>query len=151
MKKAVAWIQASRLASQSYIFLPILLGQSIWFFQTGEIAILPFILIQLFGLFDQLYIVYANDYADIETDKLNKTPTIFSGGSRVLVEHYLEPADLKRGSWLMVLSALATGLVLTIAYDRILILPMMIFQCGHLMAPRLPLPPIAMATLKSTS
>jgi len=127
MKKVIAWIQASRLASQSYIFLPILLGQSIWFSQTGKISILPFILIQLFGLFDQLYIVYANDYADMETDKINNTPTIFSGGSRVLVENCLKPADLKRGSWRMAFAALSTGILLTIAYNRILILPMMLF------------------------
>jgi len=127
MKKVVAWIQASRLASQSYIFLPILLGQSIWFSQTGKLSVLPFILIQLFGLFDQLYIVYANDYADIETDRINNTPTIYSGGSRVLVENCLEPADLKHGSWLMVFAALSTGLWLTLAYNRILMLPIMIF------------------------
>ncbi len=127
MKKLVAWVQASRLASQTYIFLPILLGQSIWFSQTGKISLLPFILIQLFGLFDQLYIVYANDYADIETDKINKTPTMFSGGSRVLVENSLTPEDLKHGSWLMVFLALSTGVLLTIAYNRILILPVMIF------------------------
>ena len=127
MKEIVAWVQASRLASQSYIFLPILLGQSIWFSQTGKISILPFILIQLFGLFGQLYIVYANDYADIETDKINRTPTLYSGGSRVLVENYLEPVDLKRASWLMVILSLSTGVLLTIAYNRILIVPIMIF------------------------
>jgi len=127
MNKVVAWIQASRIASQSYIFLPILLGQSIWFFQTGKISIVPFILIQLFGLFDQLYIVYANDYADIETDKINNTPTMFSGGSRVLVDNSLEPVDLKRASWLMVILSLSTGVLLTLAYNRILIFPIMVF------------------------
>jgi 1,4-dihydroxy-2-naphthoate octaprenyltransferase len=127
MGRTGAWVQASRLASQSYIFLPILLGQAVWFSQSGEFLILPFILIQLFGLFDQLYIVYANDYADMETDRINSTPTIFSGGSRVLVEKALRPGDLKRATWLMVLLALSTGLILTLAYHRILMLPIMVF------------------------
>jgi 1,4-dihydroxy-2-naphthoate octaprenyltransferase len=127
MREIAAWAQASRLPSQSYIFLPILLGQSVWFSQTGKISILPFVLIQLFGLFDQLYIVYANDYADVETDRINSTPTPFSGGSRVLVEKALRPADLKRAAWLMLILSLSTGVWLTIAYHRILILPMMVF------------------------
>ena len=67
-KNLLAWIQASRLPSQSYIFLPILLGQAAWVYQGGTIDWRAFLLIQLFGLFDQLYIVYANDYADYRDD-----------------------------------------------------------------------------------
>ncbi len=96
MKKQLsAWIQASRLHSQSFIFFPILLGQAAWVSQGGSINWWAFVLIQLFGLFDQLYIVYANDYADYRDDRLNTAPTIFSGGSRVLVDNLLKPVQLK--------------------------------------------------------
>lgn len=116
MSKVGAWIQASRLASQSYIFLPILMGQAIWVFQGGKIDLLAFILVQLFGLFDQLFIVYANDYADQVTDSINKTPTMFSGGSRVLVDGLLKPAQLRNASILMALLCLICGVAFAVLF-----------------------------------
>jgi 1,4-dihydroxy-2-naphthoate octaprenyltransferase len=95
------WLQAARLPSQSYIFLPLLLGQSYVYFQTHSIDLVSFFLIQGFGIANQLYIVFANDYADQEADKLNKTFTIFSGGSRVLVENKIKPSSLRNASFLM--------------------------------------------------
>jgi 1,4-dihydroxy-2-naphthoate octaprenyltransferase len=109
-----AWLRASRLPSQSYIALPLLLGQAAahaaghpWDWEALAIA-------QIFGLFDQLYIVYANDYADIETDKQNHTWTVFSGGSRALVNGELSPRALARAAWLMAALALACGLALAL-------------------------------------
>jgi 1,4-dihydroxy-2-naphthoate octaprenyltransferase len=89
------WLKASRLASQSYIALPLLLGQLVYARTNGgslHLGVLA--LVQLFGLFDQLYIVYANDVADQATDRLNTTSTLFSGGSRVLVEDRLSAGTL---------------------------------------------------------
>jgi 1,4-dihydroxy-2-naphthoate octaprenyltransferase len=106
-----AWIKAARLPSQSYIALPLLLGQVIAYQQTGHFDWGIFALVQLFGIADQLYIVFANDYADIETDAKNQTSTMFSGGSRVLVDQDISPAALKRAAFLM--AGLAT-LCLTI-------------------------------------
>lgn len=90
-----AWLRASRLASQSYIALPLLLGQVVAARVTGRALDLGTLAwVQLFGLLDQLFIVYANDHADQETDRRNRTATIFSGGSRVLVEGRLSPRAL---------------------------------------------------------
>ena len=90
-----AWLQASRLASQSYIALPLLLGQLVTARQQGramDMAVLA--AVQLFGVLEQLYIVYANDWADQETDRHNQTYTPFSGGSRVLAQGRLSPRAL---------------------------------------------------------
>lgn len=95
------WIKASRIPSQSYIFLPLLLGQSFAFQQNHIWNFNIFILVQIFGLFNQLYIVYANDFADQETDKNNKTFTIFSGGSRVLADGKLTPTLIRNSAVLM--------------------------------------------------
>jgi 1,4-dihydroxy-2-naphthoate octaprenyltransferase len=90
-----AWLQASRLPSQSYIALPLLLGQLVAVRLTGNALDLGTLLgVQLFGLFDQLFIVYSNDWADQETDRRNRTATLFSGGSRVLVEGRISPRAL---------------------------------------------------------
>lgn len=90
-----AWLQASRLPSQSYIALPLLLGQLLAVRMRGAtLGLGTLVAVQLFGALDQLFIVYANDWADQETDRRNQTATLFSGGSRVLVEGALTPRAL---------------------------------------------------------
>ena len=125
--KLKSWIQASRLSSQSYIFLPILLGQAYWVFMGNRIDWFAFVLIQLFGLFNQLYIVYSNDYADYDDDKKNSMPTMFSGGSRVLVNNLLHPKDLKTAGLIMAFLCLACGLVFTLLYKYFYMIPLVIF------------------------
>lgn len=93
-----AWLRAARLPAQSNIAVPLGLGLA---FATGAghhpgaglIA-----LVFAFGLFDQLYIVFANDAADHETDAKNQTYTPFSGGSRVTARGELTPAQLLRAA-----------------------------------------------------
>ncbi|MCC5870935.1 MAG: prenyltransferase [Gammaproteobacteria bacterium] len=119
-----AWLQASRLPSQVYLFLPLLLGQLLAWRVTGEWSWLVFVLVQAFGVFDQLYIVYANDVADEDTDRDNTTATPFSGGSRVLVEGVLSSAVLLRASWLMVGLALASTVLIGVVTSHWLPLPL---------------------------
>jgi 1,4-dihydroxy-2-naphthoate octaprenyltransferase len=106
MKRILSWIQASRLFSQSYIFIPLLLGQAIQHHNSNKIDFTLLIFVQLYGIFNQLYIVYANDYADRETDKKNETFTIFSGGSRVIADGKIKPGSLLFAAWLMAISCL---------------------------------------------
>lgn len=88
-------MQASRLPSQSYIALPLLLGQVLAARgRGGALDVGTLVAVQLFGVWDQLFIVYANDWADQETDRRNQTATMFSGGSRVLVEGRITPRAL---------------------------------------------------------
>ncbi len=119
MKQLLIWIQASRLPSQSYIFFPLLLGQSMAFYYKQTFDPFLFFLIHLFGLFIQLYIVYANDYADFEGDRENDTFNIFSGGSRVLVEGLLSKKSLKNGILTVIAGNIFLGLLFTLVYQRI--------------------------------
>lgn len=125
--KLKSWIQASRLSSQSYIFLPILLGQAYWVFLGNNINWLSFALIHLFGLFNQLFIVYSNDYADFDDDKKNSMPTMFSGGSRVLVDNLLHPKDLKTAGLIMAFLCLSCGLIFTLLYKYFFMIPLVFF------------------------
>lgn len=127
MNKLKVWIKASRLASQSYIFFPLLLGQGIAYFFHESFNWNLFFLIQLFGIFNQFYIVYANDYADYEVDKINDTYNTFSGGSRVLVEGELSKSELKLGIQLMIFLNFLVGTIITLAFSRVYVNLIIIF------------------------
>ncbi|GAK56512.1 UbiA prenyltransferase [Candidatus Vecturithrix granuli] len=112
------WLKASRLPSQAYIFFPLLLGQILAYAHAATWDWPIALLVHAFGLFIQLYIVYANDYADYQVDTLNDTYTIFSGGSRVLVDGDITPEALKKAAFLMVGGSLGTALLLMMLYRR---------------------------------
>ena len=118
MSKFTAWIQASRLPSQAYIFFPILLGEMIAYCRTGTLNWPVFGVLHLFGLCIQLYIVYANDYADHAIDQLNTTYTMFSGGSRVLVDGKLSRLEIGVAAATMAACSLLAGGLLHIVFHR---------------------------------
>lgn len=118
MQSISNWLKASRLPSQGYIFFPLILGQSMAYYFEGSFSRSLFLLTHLYGLFIQLFIVYANDYADFETDRENKTYTPFSGGSRVLVEGLLSKESLKKGILVSITGTLVVGMLLTFLYQR---------------------------------
>jgi len=63
-----------------------------------------------------LSISYSNDYFDVDVDKYDK-PTVFSGGSGVLVDH---PELRKPAKWtaiILILCSLALGIVFLIVYS----------------------------------
>lgn len=120
-----AWVQAARLPSQMYIFWPLLLGQAL---AMGEGFSWEVVLVcHFYGLASQLYIVFANDVADMATDRRNFTFTLFSGGSRVLVEGLLSRRQLTWAAvFCAVLSALA-GVFMGIRHHNWLPLPLILF------------------------
>jgi 1,4-dihydroxy-2-naphthoate polyprenyltransferase len=122
MTKTLAWIKASRFPAQAFIFPSLLFGQVINFSIYRKFSWTMFALIHIYGLFMHLFIVYANDYADYETDKLNKTYTSFTGGSRVLVEGTLTHGSLLLGAVLMAMLCVVTGIWISIYRDSWLIL-----------------------------
>ncbi|MBN2528487.1 MAG: prenyltransferase [Deltaproteobacteria bacterium] len=114
-----AWIKASRFASQSYIFIPLFVGEMFYVMTGGHINWTVFAIVHLYGLFMQLYIIYANDYADAKTDELNETFTIFSGGSRVLVDGDLSRRALGIAAIAMAVLCVLAGVWLAVQFNRI--------------------------------
>jgi len=98
---ALDWLRAARPLAHANIAPPLVLGQAFAYAETGRFSWTAALFIHLFGLMDHLYIVFANDYADRETDADNETHTLFSGGSRVLVEGRIEPRSLRRAAMTM--------------------------------------------------
>lgn len=132
MKKLLAWLQASRLMSQPYILLPLLFGQGLTVRQTGAWSTELLILTLGYSVFLQLFIVYANDYADEAVDRVNTTYNLFSGGSRVLVEEKLTHKELRRGIlWTMGLG-MVVALVSGVVYARFGIIFFLLFSWGLL-------------------
>ena len=93
-----AWVQASRPLAQANIAVPLLFGQALAWNRTGSFDLGWLVLIHVFGVLDQLLIVFANDVADADGDPHNEFPTPFSGGSRVLVEGKLSRTQLAVGA-----------------------------------------------------
>ena len=90
------WLKACRLPSNLYLSLPVLLGMTYNINNTKELLFIPFLLAIIYCFCLQFFIVFANDYADYQTDCLNKTWTMFSGGSRVLPDKLIEKNQMKK-------------------------------------------------------
>jgi|GEM_PF-384612 len=89
-----AWLQAARPLAQANIAVPLLFGELLAIHAIGRVDVTMLIIAHVFGVFDQLFIVFANDVADEEGDRLNETHNMFSGGSRVLPEAKLSSRAL---------------------------------------------------------
>ncbi len=109
-----AWVQAARPLAQANIAVPLLLGQAMAFALTGRLDLERAAWIHGFGLLAQLFIVFANDFADREGDAKNTTYNQFSGGSRVIPEGKLSAGALRTAAIvaLSALSALALAALL---------------------------------------
>jgi 1,4-dihydroxy-2-naphthoate octaprenyltransferase len=94
MTRLGAWVQASRPLAQISVAVPLLYGQALAFAAYGTFRWKLFVAVHLFGLMDQLFIVFTNDVADAGSDAHNTTYNRYSGGSRVIVEGKLGQFDL---------------------------------------------------------
>ncbi len=113
-----AWIQASRPLAQVNIALPLLLGEMIAYGESMRLEWGLLLVAHLFGVLDQLFIVWANDVADEAADGVNDHPTPFSGGSRVLQQGKLTRQQLVRAAAWAAMAMLGLGVYAAVALDR---------------------------------
>ncbi|MEM9073951.1 MAG: prenyltransferase [Myxococcota bacterium] len=92
------WIQAARPLAQANLAAPLLFGQALAYACTGHFRLEVLACVALWGVFDQLFIVFANDYADRDDDVGGDSKTLFSGGSGVLPEGKITPQALRRAA-----------------------------------------------------
>lgn len=112
------WLQASRLFAQVNIAIPLIFGQALAFAYTGIYSWRMTVWIHLYGLLNQLLIVYANDAVDYPTDRENKTFNQFSGGSRVVPEGKLQPATLLKAAVLVLFLLVLICILLSVVEQR---------------------------------
>jgi 1,4-dihydroxy-2-naphthoate octaprenyltransferase len=113
-----AWVQASRPLAQVNIAVPLLLGELLAYVEGLRLDVGLLVVAHLFGVLDQLFIVWANDVADEADDRANPAPTPFSGGSRVLVEGKLSRRSLARAAAGAAIAMLGVSVFAALALDR---------------------------------
>ncbi len=118
MTRLGAWVQASRPLSQISVAVPLVYGQALAFAAYGTFRWKLFAAVHLFGLMDQLFVVYTNDVADYASDVHNTTHGRYSGGSRVLVEGKLGPFALARAATVALLGMAAVSAYLVFREHR---------------------------------
>lgn len=126
MSRARAWLQAARPLAQVNIAMPLVVGQALAIAGGATFHPIACVLVHLFGVFDHLFIVFANDVADEAGDRLHTTPTPFSGGSRVLPDGVLTAAALVRAASMMALGMVVVSASLAFVYGR----TPMLLGCG---------------------
>lgn len=123
-------LAASRPLAHANIAPGLLFGQALAYRLEGAFSWHAFVVVHLFGILDHLFIVFANDYADRETD--SPARTLVSGGSGVIVEGRATPRTigcaavasgvallglgLAHGAVLFGLAVLAIALMLAYSY-----------------------------------
>ena len=112
-----AWLQASRPLASANVAIPLVLGQALAFGAHGRFSWSLFGSVQLIGVFIQLFIVFANDFADRDADALNDSPSFMSGGSRVIQEGKLPADSLRQAAWIMLGAQVIAAAYLAIAHQ----------------------------------
>ncbi|MBP7682304.1 MAG: prenyltransferase [Deltaproteobacteria bacterium] len=109
-RRAKAWLRAARPHAQANIALPIALGVAAAVGTGAALEGWMLAACAAFSVLDQLFIVFANDYADRHTDSAARTWV--SGGSGVLVDGSLSPAHVRRAALAHLVGLLVLALVL---------------------------------------
>lgn len=113
-----AWVQASRPLAQLNIAVPLLLGEMLAYVECMRLDLGLLLVAHLFGVLDQLFIVWTNDVADERADAINEAPTLLSGGSRVLQQGRLSARQLSRAAIGAALAMLALSVTAAATMER---------------------------------
>lgn len=115
MNPVKKWIIAIRAPFFTGIIMPILIGATLAFYETGEFHWGLFFITLLGGIFAHAGANLANDYYDHKTgdDEANKNFTPFSGGSRVIQNKLVSPAGVLTAALFFYGLALGAGIYLT--------------------------------------
>ena len=93
-----AWIQAARPLAHVNIVVPLLLGHAAAWHVTGRFSLVWFAAALCWGVLDHLFVIFANDFADRDSD--TGARTFLSGGSGVIQEGKLSFDQVARAAQL---------------------------------------------------
>jgi 1,4-dihydroxy-2-naphthoate octaprenyltransferase len=106
--KTKAWLKAARLQFYPMAWIAYTLGAlsgaALW----GKFELAPYLAGYLFLFFLELLTVFLNEYFDYETDQLNLNGSLFSGGSRTIVDGGISFAEMRMGIFSVLLVVLFT-------------------------------------------
>src|SRR3989338_3767425 len=114
MDKIKLWLRALRVPFLTATLVPVILGSIAAWHDFGVFS-WPLFFLALFGaIFVHLGVNLSNDYFDhiSGNDEANKTPTMFSGGSRVIQEKLIPAKQILAAAILFFAFGIAIGLYL---------------------------------------
>jgi 1,4-dihydroxy-2-naphthoate octaprenyltransferase len=106
------WIQAARPLAHVNILVPLLLGHAAAWHVAERIHWGWFVAAIAWGIFDHLFVIFANDFADRDADSGDRT--WLSGGSGVIPEGKLTPREVERAAQASAFLLLSYSCVLAI-------------------------------------
>jgi 1,4-dihydroxy-2-naphthoate octaprenyltransferase len=95
--KVLAWLKIARLQFYPMAWIAYSLGAACATKHLGDFHFKPYLAGYLCLFLIELCTVLVNEYFDYETDKLNQNASIFTGGSRVLVNRLLSLREVRLG------------------------------------------------------
>lgn len=113
-RKVSPWIKAIRLQFYPMTFFAYSAGAFAASKFNDAFDIVVFLLGYLLLFLFEVIVVFNNEYHDKETDKLNKSYSMFSGGSRVLVEGLISDESINKAA--KNLSFLSLAMALAVVY-----------------------------------
>lgn len=106
------WIQAARPLAHVNILVPLILGHAAAWHVTGRFHWGWFTAAIGWGIFDHLFVIFANDFADRDAD--TGVRTWLSGGSGVIPEGKLTPRQVEHAAQVSAILLLSYSCLLTI-------------------------------------
>jgi 1,4-dihydroxy-2-naphthoate octaprenyltransferase len=117
MTRLRAWVQASRPLAQIFIAAPLLYGQALAYAQHGTFRFDILLLVLLFGIFDQAFVVFATAAADYRhEDEAHSRPSRRPPNRELLPP--LSPMALAQGALSALLAAGGVSVVLALGERR---------------------------------
>lgn len=110
--KARSWIKISRLHFYPMPWIAYSVGAAAAYSIYRKFNLSIYVLGYVFLFLVELCSVLTNEYFDFKTDRQNKNPGFFNGGSRVLVENRLVFKEVRTAIAVLLLLILGTGYVL---------------------------------------
>jgi 4-hydroxybenzoate polyprenyltransferase len=95
--KFLAWLRITRLQFYPMTWLAYTMGAVAYSTASGELNLVPYLLGYLILFLIELCTILANEYFDYPSDRNNQNFSIFTGGTRVLVEGQLSFGEVRSG------------------------------------------------------
>jgi 1,4-dihydroxy-2-naphthoate polyprenyltransferase len=105
------WMKAIRLQFYPMTLIAFSLGALLMAGRNDVLKQTPFWFSYLTLFLIEIAAVFANEVVDLESDQRNRNFSLFTGGSRVLVDGGLTKTQVARGAWTVILFAACTGVV----------------------------------------
>lgn len=142
-KKTLAWVRAMRPQFYLMALIGYTMGALVAYGITREFNLMRYILGYMFLFFVQLSTVFTNDYYDYDSDRINRNSSVFTGGSRTLVERKITISELKTGIIISLFAILILSIVLLLSTGKDITIQTGVFMCiGLLLGLGYTVPPL---------